>query len=659
MSTRTHFLAAPAVRRRTSLGLVGASVLFVACSEEEPLAPAATEEETGQAFVSDPTTLPAAAAGALATGVEVVYVSLSPGSVEGAAEVLVQNTANGVEETVRVVGGGFDPVPIPAYPGDNLRFLAYAAPVAAESARTLVVPEWRRVVPWRSPPIVVRSYPPRGKRDVPVSASFVVVFSEPVDEASVNVETFMLTRGGSSVAIGVAPSLDGLRVTIDPTIPLLPETEYTLIVAGSIQDHDGDRSDREVRITFSTGPEGYQAVLAPTDLCTEYPGASVATFEDANLENAVRISMGWAPWESLTCDVVAGVRAVTHSAPPWTSAPSDSAILSLVGIQNLTGLRKLVLANNAIDDLSPIANLVRLDTLSVTGGNGALSDIRPLEALTNLRYLDLNNAGGIADLSVLSRLSRLTELHIRNNQVVDLRPLTSLVYLRKLNLAANAIVDIGPLSALGHLTWLAVNDNLISDVSPLAGLVDIGDKLWINGNRLTDLSALGGFVGVTWLIANDNDLVDTNGLASMTSLRRVLLNNNPRLTDVSGLLANSDLVGDTIDLSNTSVTCTDVTKLRNRSAVVFATCGSAPVLLSSRPLADGRMGVGYLEVLQASGGNGVFTWTSSGGLPPGLALSISGTITGAPTAVGTWTFEVAAQSGGVRALATFTIVVTP
>ena len=62
--------------------------------------------------------------------------------------------------------------------------------------------------------------------------------------------------------------------------------------------------------------------------------------------------------------------------------------------------------------------------------------------------------------------------------------------------------------------------------------------------------------------------------------------------------------------------------------------------LPQPPLANGIVDVAYSATLTASGGITPYTWSiTSGSLPPGLTLN-SGTITGTPTTVGTYSFTV-------------------
>ncbi len=68
--------------------------------------------------------------------------------------------------------------------------------------------------------------------------------------------------------------------------------------------------------------------------------------------------------------------------------------------------------------------------------------------------------------------------------------------------------------------------------------------------------------------------------------------------------------------------------------------------ITTTSLPDGSVGASYSASLQATGGSGSYSWsTSSGSLPPGLDLS-GNTIGGTPTVAGSWDFQVTVGSGG-------------
>ncbi len=75
---------------------------------------------------------------------------------------------------------------------------------------------------------------------------------------------------------------------------------------------------------------------------------------------------------------------------------------------------------------------------------------------------------------------------------------------------------------------------------------------------------------------------------------------------------------------------------------------------------NAHVDVGLSDQLNAQGGTGPYRWELSSGLPHGLVLAPSGTISGAPTVAGTFLVTVAVRDaqGGVSS-ATVTVVVTP
>ena len=73
----------------------------------------------------------------------------------------------------------------------------------------------------------------------------------------------------------------------------------------------------------------------------------------------------------------------------------------------------------------------------------------------------------------------------------------------------------------------------------------------------------------------------------------------------------------------------------------------------------GTAGKPYADQLQATGAPGAVTWSvASGALPPGLALSATGAITGTSYEVGTFRFVVSATSGGATVTKAFRITVS-
>ena len=117
------------------------------------------------------------------------------------------------------------------------------------------------------------------------------------------------------------------------------------------------------------GPTG----LEPSEFCSA-SDAAIATFEDANLEAAIRAALSVGAQEPLTCGLVSGLT---------TLDALSLGITSLMGIQNLTSLGFLVLDNNSITDISALSGLTSLVGLGLNG-NPNLTDIQPLLDNTGL-----------------------------------------------------------------------------------------------------------------------------------------------------------------------------------------------------------------------------------------------------------------------------------
>src|SRR3989442_554505 len=94
-----------------------------------------------------------------------------------------------------------------------------------------------------------------------------------------------------------------------------------------------------------------------------------------------------------------------------------------------------------------------------------------------------------------------------------------------------------------------------------------------------------------------------------------------------------------------------------KASQAFTVSIASLLSITTTSLPSGTVGVAYSTTLSATGGTPPYTWSlTTGSLPPGLALSTSGTVSGMPTAVGSYTFTIqAADSVGQKASQAFTV----
>jgi Tol biopolymer transport system component len=183
--------------------------------------------------------------GALAAAVaSVAYASLPPGSLFGVVRVRIRNrtAGGGYGPPVPVVEDGFDPVAVPAAPGDRLVLQLFHTDGE--------VTEEESVVPIRRPPVVVRLAPAGGRTDVALLVRPVVVFSEPVQPATLAVGMRLLT-GGTRVSASIEPR-EPWRAELVPDAPLAPGTRYRLEVTREVLDTDGVPLEAAVSAEFTT-----------------------------------------------------------------------------------------------------------------------------------------------------------------------------------------------------------------------------------------------------------------------------------------------------------------------------------------------------------------------------------------------------------------------
>lgn len=215
-------------------------VLFVvatACATEPDLKVAEFSGTT-----SDAVAVTLSASGAAPS---IAYVSMPPGTMPEAVGVTIRNVRTDESVEALVHSGGFDPVAIPAQTADTL-----------EEAITLLdgtVFFAKSAVPARRRPRVIRTSPFRGRTDVAVNASVVVVFSEPIASGTRDTAHIRLHAGDAFVE-GEVRLVAGSAVSVEfvPKAPLVANTAYELVLSEAIADLSGDPIEGELTIPFRT-----------------------------------------------------------------------------------------------------------------------------------------------------------------------------------------------------------------------------------------------------------------------------------------------------------------------------------------------------------------------------------------------------------------------
>lgn len=302
------------------LRLAASLTALTACGETPTVIP--DPEPTLVVFLSDTSRSSGDAGGSLfAQSGEpaLTYVALMPGTVLDGVSAVIRNARTGTTTSVAIVDGGFDPVGVDGRAGDDVETRVSRAD-AADSVFLAKVPSKRR-------PTVVRTSPPRGKRDVPLNARLSVVFSEPMDSRTLTLETVQLRLGTLPVAGRLLSSSDGLAVTFVPDAPLSESVDYELVVSATVRDLDGELLGAPLTIPFSSGvAAAFEGQL--TFVTAEYTGnIAIINADGSGMRVLTRIAMPNVQWSSEPAWSPDGTRiAFASGAPSVNGAPCSFSV---------------------------------------------------------------------------------------------------------------------------------------------------------------------------------------------------------------------------------------------------------------------------------------------------------------------------------------------
>lgn len=177
----------------------------------------------------------------------------------------------------------------------------------------------------------------------------------------------------------------------------------------------------------------------------------------------------------------------------------NKGITSLAGIELLTNVTNLTLDQNPITSISALAPLTKLTDLSLTQRYTRPGQVPPpsvqsldgVQSMHQLKRLVMNNSR-ISDLSPLTGLANLENLFLNNNQIADLSPLASATKLTSVGLGMNKITDVSVFASMSKLSSVDVVNNQIGDLSALSNKpVATGFNLRARDQKLTAQAGVG------------------------------------------------------------------------------------------------------------------------------------------------------------------------
>jgi CSLREA domain-containing protein/uncharacterized repeat protein (TIGR01451 family) len=264
---------------------------------------------------------------------------------------------------------------------------------------------------------------------------------------------------------------------------------------------------------------------------------------------------------------------------------------------------------------------------TTTGSGGGLAMFGTTTTLTNCTVSGNTASGGSGGgFSISSGTLNLTNCTVANNTALDggALSLSGSTHVLKNTIVANNTATSTSNENISGTVSSTSSFNLIG-VGGAGGLTDgvNANQVGVANPLLDVLANNGGYTQTIALLLGSPALDKGAAVSGMTTDQR----GQTRPYDISTIAAAAG--GNHSDIG---------------AFEVNPTCNTVAVNPSSLP--SGTVGLSYTQTITASGGDSAYTFTvTSGSLPTGLILQSDGTLTGLPTAAGTFNFTVTAAYG--------------
>lgn len=292
-----------------------------------------------------------------------------------------------------------------------------------------------------------------------------------------------------------------------------------LAVACNLAEEISDRRDKNDADALPDEGEGLR-LSSPVLKITLQQDSNILEWDE--VEGAIRYDL----YVSLVDDVsMENAEVFTAVVSPYLHLkdPANYYNYSLIAIAEVPSANSL--PANLVNDIPTglTASCLNLEgedrrTMDAILEATALKDCyRLADGIDDVTELDLSG-NELVSLEALKFFSKLEVLDLSDNLIVDLKVLQELVQLKRLNLNSNGeLADISPLASLQELESLRLSFNAITDLSAIKDLVELR-AFEAAGNQLQDVSVVAGFTKLESLSLANNPVVRTENTCPVVSV---------------------------------------------------------------------------------------------------------------------------------------------
>ena len=260
------------------------------------------------------------------------------------------------------------------------------------------------------------------------------------------------------------------------------------------------------------------------------------SFKDPAMEAYIRQTLGYNDQRTIKSNELWSIKTLTM--PEGVESYEDLPLL--------TYLEELIIENCGKIDLTPLASVPRLTTLTIHKGqlsvdslkaigscknltdltltNCGISSVANFEGLTKLKYLDLAR-NTLRNIETFRNFTELEALYMQENALMSLETLSEIKTLKVLDVSQNALESLSPIFGLTELTTLKAPNNAITSIDGIQALINL-QTLDLSQNGLKDISFLSTCKALTDLDVSNNNITDISVLASLLNVVRFDGSNN-------------------------------------------------------------------------------------------------------------------------------------
>jgi len=192
-----------------------------------------------------------------------------------------------------------------------------------------------------TPPTVVATVPANQQTSIAVNRSIVVTFSELMDAATIDRNSFYLTNNNNNSRVNANVSYANFSATLVPSSSLSTNTSYTATIAATVRDVAGNAMGVDYVWSFSTGGNNNNDQVAPT--------VSLVTPNDNTTNISVNSVITAVFSEPLDSSTVSSGSFTLNAASTTGIPPANDVAVPVAGSVTYSGTTAVFTPNTILD----------------------------------------------------------------------------------------------------------------------------------------------------------------------------------------------------------------------------------------------------------------------------------------------------------------------